>query len=156
MEFRTAYDGKQKYWSDVTGVANDEPSCVKPEFQRESDINEILARYERTGELPVNAGAAVQGDFTDAGDFHSSMIRVCEAQEAFDALPAKIRKRFNNDPAELIAFVSDPANESEAVKLGLAKPKVSPGGPGASGGAVSTPDKTSTTPLPATTTPQAE
>ena len=35
------------------------------------------------------------------------------------ALDANVRKRFHNDPAELIDFVSDEKNRDEAVRLGL-------------------------------------
>ena len=34
-------------------------------------------------------------------------------------LPAKIRQRFNNNPAELIAFLQNSDNIEEAVELGL-------------------------------------
>lgn len=31
-----------------------------------------------------------------------------------------MRKRFANDPAEFLAFINDPENSQEAIKLGLA------------------------------------
>ena len=70
---------------------------------------------------------------------------VIEAGEMFDALPSRIRKRFNNSPAQLLEFLADTANVSEAISLGLisapvepepqskpepqAKPEPSPGNP---------------------------
>lgn len=42
------------------------------------------------------------------------------AQEQFAALSSKIRKRFNNDPVELLKFVSDAKNLEEMYELGLA------------------------------------
>ena len=44
---------------------------------------------------------------------------VLAADDAFMALPANVRERFNNDPAELVDFISDVANRSEAIDLGL-------------------------------------
>ncbi len=44
-----------------------------------------------------------------------------EAQENFMRLPANIRKRFDNDPAQLIEFINDPNNLDEAINIGLAK-----------------------------------
>ncbi|RYF32309.1 MAG: hypothetical protein EOO38_31115, partial [Cytophagaceae bacterium] len=46
----------------------------------------------------------------------------------FDALPAKIRDRFNNDPSRFLAFCENPENEAELVQLGLrdAKPEEPP------------------------------
>jgi len=58
------------------------------------------------------------------GDFQSVALRVRADEDAFAALPAKIRARFSNRPAELVAFVSDSANYDEAVELGLIVPKV--------------------------------
>jgi len=59
------------------------------------------------------------GDFTSYDDYHSSLNQIIEAQDAFEALPSSMRKRFGNDPGELLAFLEDPANNEEAVKLGL-------------------------------------
>ena len=35
------------------------------------------------------------------------------------SLDSRVRKRFNNDPSELLAFLSDDRNRSEAEKLNL-------------------------------------
>ena len=43
-------------------------------------------------------------------------------------LPAQMRSRFNNDPAELLKFIKDPANLDEAVKLGILVKKEAPKG----------------------------
>ena len=53
---------------------------------------------------------------------------VMAADDAFMALPANIRERFNNDPAELVDFVSDDRNRSEAIDLGLVPPPAKPDG----------------------------
>jgi len=45
--------------------------------------------------------------------------QLLQAQADFMDLPAKIRQRFNNNPAELIAFLQSPSNVDEAVELGL-------------------------------------
>ena len=49
-------------------------------------------------------------------------------QKAFDALPAELRERFENDPGKFVEFCLDPKNKDEAVELGLAvpSPAVSP------------------------------
>jgi len=43
------------------------------------------------------------------------------------ALPSDVRKRFSNDPAELIDFLADKKNDEEAIKLGLKIKKNVPG-----------------------------
>ena len=59
------------------------------------------------------------GDFSGIGDYHTALNRVIAAQDEFEALPAQIRARFNNDPAELIEFLEDDKNRPEAETLGL-------------------------------------
>lgn len=92
---------------------------VQQQFGEEADINNIMAKYDRTGVLPQRDGAPFFGDFGDGLDYMDARTRVLEAQEAFGRLPARVRDRFGNDPAELLQFVRDPANHDEAVKLGL-------------------------------------
>jgi phage internal scaffolding protein len=99
---------------------NDEPSLTKQSFSDECDINVIMARYEKTGVLSSeNPISPSYGDFTDVVDYDESLRIVMDADEAFMSLPAKVRARFQNDPSEVIEFVRDPANRSEAVALGL-------------------------------------
>lgn len=104
---------------------NDEPSLTKQSFSDECDINVIMARFEKTGVLTSeNAQSPRYGDFSDVIDYDESLRVVMEAEEAFMALPAKVRARFQNDPSEIIEFVRDPANLQEAVSLGLIEPVV--------------------------------
>lgn len=98
-------------------------SMTQQSFAEEVDVNNIVARAVKTGMLgdPLAIGRreAVFGDFSDVDSFHTSLNRVIAAQNAFMELPADVRARFNNDPGQLIAFLSDEANRDEAVKLGL-------------------------------------
>lgn len=93
-----------------------------------ADINLIMAKYEKTGLITdAITGAQRQpqyGDFTEVGDFYTNQIKIARVNQAFSALPAHIRSRFQNDPQSLINFLSDPQNDAEAIKLGL-KPKPS-------------------------------
>jgi len=76
--------------------------------------------------LPENFRPPQYADFTGISDYHSAMNQVAQANEAFDAMPAKLRARFNNSPAELMAFLEDDSNRSEAEKLGLVVPPPQP------------------------------
>lgn len=98
------------------------PSRTKQSFRAISDINNIVKKYRMTGHLENvrdNPGAFL--DLTGVGDYTDNIKKVRVAQEYFSALPSELRDRFNNDPARLIAFVSDQSNYDEAVKLGLVK-----------------------------------
>lgn len=84
-----------------------------------ADINAIMRRAERTGEVPVRDATPVYGDFTAVGDYHSALEAVRNAQTAFMSLAPEIRERFGNDPGRLLMFLSDESNRPEAEKLGL-------------------------------------
>jgi phage internal scaffolding protein len=82
-----------------------------------------MKRYEMTGH-DAFADRKASGMFVDlasAPEFQVAMGVIASANEAFDSLPANVRKRFSNDPAEFLAFFEDPGNQEEAIKLGLAE-----------------------------------
>jgi phage internal scaffolding protein len=69
--------------------------------------------------LPEQPLSPRYGDFTGISDYHTALNRVFAAQDEFEALPAQIRARFNNDPAQLIEFLENSDNRPEAEELGL-------------------------------------
>jgi len=109
----------------IPGIVFPELSRTKQSFKEECDIRNILKRFSQTGELP---GLIQQdpryGDFASAPSYHESVTLVAHAQQQFEALPAAVRKRFHNDPAEFLAFATDSANGREMVKMGLASETV--------------------------------
>jgi len=94
------------------------PVLAKQEPRAEADINNIVARYFKTGYLPENNKSPKFGDFTGPG-FQEMRNAIAEIDMQFMMLPAKIRKMFRNDPYQVIRFVEDPKNAQEAAKLGL-------------------------------------
>lgn len=104
---------------------SDKPSKTQQAPKDDCDVNKILKKYEKTGMvLHQNHSQGSYGDFTNYGDFRSGLEIITNAQNAFDALPSKIRKKFGNNPALLLEFIQDPSNIDEAIKLGLAKKPV--------------------------------
>ena len=123
-----------------------EPSLTVQADAKEADINYIMARYTRTGVLPQMIEREPHfGDFSDIKDYLSSMLIITKAREQFEALDARVRDRFANDPARMLAFVADPANKNELIALGLAVAPVattpSPASPSSAGQAVPAPVK---------------
>lgn len=94
-------------------------------FKKESDINNIIAKYKKTGFLVdasvISNRVAFCGDFTSVDDFLSAQNKIARLRANFATLPALIRDKFNNDPANLIDFLSKEENMDEAVKLGLVR-----------------------------------
>nr|DAI39153.1 MAG TPA: Scaffold protein [Microviridae sp.] len=105
------------------GYKNDEPSMTQQQFKDEADINNIMARYQKTGvlvdPLTQTTRKPMFDDFSELGDFREHQQAVIEAQDMFMQLPSQLRARFANDPAELLQWLSDPANKDEAMELGL-------------------------------------
>lgn len=120
---RTYYDGLQAGFSDLTatpGASIDDPSLTKQEFADESDINNIMATFQRTGEVYNSATLSPRyGDFTIVPDYQSALNLVIEARASFDSLSSKIRERFHNDPVEFLDFVSNENNAAEMRALGI-------------------------------------
>lgn len=106
-----------------TGIGNFGPSMAKQSFAEEVDINTIVRRFGISGQLPVGVRMPSYEDFTEVHDFKSAMDAIALAREAFDAMPAHVRERFDNDPAKFVDFTSDDGNLAEARKLGLVPPE---------------------------------
>ena len=116
---RTPYNYDTDAASNESGLACEEPSLAQQHFKEECDINTILERFNITGMLPQSPLSPRYGDFNGIGDYHTALNRVIAAQEEFEALPAQIRQRFDNDPSKLIEFLEDENNRPEAEELGL-------------------------------------
>lgn len=98
---------------------NSEPSMTQQQFAAECDINNIMKKYDgRINLVPFTASGHF-ADLTELGDYQSMLDKVLVAQDAFASLNADLRKRFNNDPAQLLSFLQDENNYDEGVKLGL-------------------------------------
>lgn len=116
----------------ATDSHNDEPSMTQQHHAADADINVLVKRFGITdGAIPPAApDTQYYGDFTDAPSFREALDRIHTAREHFQELPANLRSRFHNDPTELFAWVTDPANADRAVELGLlAKTPVQPTDP---------------------------
>jgi phage internal scaffolding protein len=116
---RTPYNYDRDAATNESGLACEEPSLAQQHHKDECDINNILRQFNITGLLPESPLSPRYGDFTGIGDYHTALNRVIAAQDEFEALPAQIRARFDNDPAQLIEFLQNSDNRPEAEKLGL-------------------------------------
>ncbi len=96
-----------------------ERSLTKQSEQPHADINQMVAHIRRGIPVRVPKGRPLYGDFTHSTDYVEALTAVARAEEDFAELPAAVRTRFNNDPAELLDFIADEANIDEAIKLGL-------------------------------------
>jgi len=123
MKFKKAYDAPVRKPFKTTG-----PSMAHQSFKRECDINHIMAKYQKTGladHVAIHQGD--YGDLTDVPTYHDAMNKIISANESFSTLPSSIRKKFNNNPAEFLDFVSNSENREEMQNMGLIpKPPIEP------------------------------
>lgn len=102
---------------------NEEPSMTIQAAAAETDINVMMARYQRTGSFhgstQVPSVLPNYGDFSVLPDYQEALSIVMQAQDTFAALPASVRDRFGNDPTKMLNFLADDNNREEALKLGL-------------------------------------
>lgn len=113
----------------ITGKTVPMPSMAKQEFQNECDINNVVKQFKphhMQQLLAMNLASGAYADLPDSYDYQESLHLVQEAERQFFTVPAKVRDRFGQDPAQFLAFINNPANLEEARALGLAKPAPTP------------------------------
>lgn len=103
-------------------------SCPEPSLTRQSDafmtdINYIMEKYQKTGYLPPLNRDVFFADVTNVTSFNDALTIVHGIEDTFMQLPAHVRKRFNNDPAQFIDFTNDAENLQEMRDMGLIKPE---------------------------------
>lgn len=113
--------------SSRVSIENTEPTLTKQCFREECDINNILKKYNRqmSGNFFETNAGYFNGLFDDVSavpDYQSALHQMSEARGVFEAMPSNVRRRFNNDPAEMLDFLSNSANRDEASSLGFLVP----------------------------------
>jgi len=104
-----------------------EHSLTQQNMQAETDVNNIMAKYEKQQIIThVTKYAGEYGDFSGVPDYREGLERIMAAEEMFQSLPAKIRDRFGNDPANFIEFATNGENLPELRKMGLAPEEAPP------------------------------
>lgn len=119
---RSPYNYDTNAASNRSGLLCEDSSLTEQHHGEDADINVIVSRFLKTGEMPQNAIEPRYGDFSDVVDYHTALNAVIAAEAQFDALPAKLKDRFSNDPQELMNFLQNQANRDEAIALGLIDP----------------------------------
>lgn len=141
---RGPYNYDRNKASDESGLKCEDKTRTKQSFKDDADINTIVRRFNLTGQLPTNVRAPEYRDFTDVVDYHTAMNAVAKANEAFDAMPAHVRSRFNNDPGQFVDFCMNADNLDEMKKLGLLAPNAMQDKPASETTPAPTPEKAGT------------
>jgi phage internal scaffolding protein len=125
---RNPYNYDMALVSQETGLECQDPSLAQQHMKDECDINIIVERFGVTGQIPVTPIEPSYGDFSGVSDYHDALNRIKAADEAFMALPAKVRAKFDHDPNALLQFLQNDDNRDEAIEIGLidGQPVVAP------------------------------
>jgi hypothetical protein len=120
MTFRTRFSEKLSPQT----VCTEEERRTKSEFASECDINLIMDRARKTGVDPFAARAAAKkyGDFAQLPDFMQMQDKLIAAHELFAALPATVRKQFDNDPGTFISAADTEEGRAVMKQFGLGMP----------------------------------
>ena len=119
VTIRKAYTGRERHALDF----GDEVSRTEQHHKDAVSVQNILKQYDKTGIVShVSRAKAEYGDFTEVNEYQESLNRIIHANNAFEALPSSVRKKFSNDPGEFFEFATNPANLEELRELGLAQP----------------------------------
>lgn len=107
-----------------------EEGRTRQEFAEEADVNHLMARFEKTGQLPFNSvGAPAYLDVSEVPDLATALQVVEDAKAAFMTLPAKVRAEFENDPVQFVQYAENPENIARMREWGLAPPEKLPDPP---------------------------
>lgn len=116
----TLEDGYSRPYPRVRTRVEGGRTLTAQEYKKECDINNIVNMWRNSGIVPnVKVQEPLYVDVSEEVDLQTSINRVIDAQNAFMTLDPNIRKEFNNDPVELLKFLSDEKNKSRAEELGL-------------------------------------
>lgn len=116
---RKPYTGRERVALDFT----DEVSMTEQHHKDSVSVQNILKQYDKTGIINhVSRAKAEYGDFTEVNEYQESLNRIIHANNAFEALPSGIRKKFDNDPGQFFEFATNPDNLDELREMGLANP----------------------------------
>ena len=116
--FRVSYD--ESYDSSLYATATVDDGLTHQSFRDECDINTILRAWSADGIATVNASQPAYLDLSNVDDYKASIDRLNAANDAFDALPSKLRYHFKNDPALLLDYIHNPATtKADLAALGL-------------------------------------
>jgi phage internal scaffolding protein len=128
VKVRSYYDELQKVESLASAISFPEgEGRTKSEFKREVDINHIVKQYQQKGVMTHVSKALPQWAVEASSlTMQEAMIQIQQANEEFQRLPAELRKKFSNDPVNMLAFVADSKNYDKALEYGLVEKKPEP------------------------------
>lgn len=92
--------------------------------KQECDINYIMTRYRKTGQLPVREHEPVYADVSNLKTFQQAQDLVAQGLSKFNALPAAVRAKYKNDPKQWLDSVDRQLKEANEKRVQEEKDKI--------------------------------
>lgn len=119
--FRSAYAYRDEQLHQ--GIVFEEPSLTDQSQYKDTDINNIVKRYQVTGLLDSPGSVSFEtlqyGDATLLPDYQTALDLVNNVQEEFSSMPSEIREKFGHDPMQLLEALQDPTKKTMLQDIGL-------------------------------------
>lgn len=126
--FRSAYAHRDEQLHQ--GIVFDEPSLTDQSQYKDTDINNIVRRYQTTGLLDSPGAVPFEtlqyGDATLLPDYQTALDLVNNVQEEFSSLPSEVREKFGHDPMQLLDALQDPSKQQMLQDIGLLSKPANP------------------------------
>jgi hypothetical protein len=112
MMVRTPYNYDRDEVSKNTALVFNDETLTQQNFKDDADLNIMIRKY---GVLPVQEVNWNEFDVSVIpSDYHQLQNKLIEADQAFMGLPAELRSQVDNDPAKLLALISQQEAEAKA------------------------------------------
>jgi len=113
-----------------TVIPDDRKTKAVQSEKTHSDINNIVAKAYKTGQLPVLTSRQPIPKLPEAGTYQDMLNKVVFANQQFERLPSSVRAEFENKPQNMLHAIElskDNAGIAKRlVELGLIDPPPSP------------------------------
>lgn len=119
--FRSAYAHRDE--EHHQGIVFEEPSLTDQSQYKDTDINNIVRRYQTTGLLDSPGAVPFEtlqyGDATLLPDYQTALDLVNSVESEFSSLPSEVREKFGHDPMQLLEALQDPTKQQMLQDIGL-------------------------------------
>lgn len=106
------------YAKEILSLDPENDPCQQ-HFREEVKINNIIAKYNKTGIIShVAKTRKVFGEFRDLADGIQDLDKVVKAQQAFDTLPPPLKKEFG-DIKGFFEYLGNEKNHDQLVQWGI-------------------------------------
>ncbi|WNK14012.1 MAG: internal scaffolding protein [Microvirus sp.] len=119
---RTEFNYDMWQASEDSSLLCADPSKTVQSDAFDADINNIMARVVKTGQLPQAVRPPTYQDMPDNPSFREMLDVIKAGEDSFYDLNAGVRSRFGNDPIAFLEFCSDEKNLPAMREMGLAIP----------------------------------